>query len=36
MPPWTGADDTSGKFAINKVRLKIEVYYDDTKTTFID
>jgi hypothetical protein len=36
MPPWTGSDDLAGKFAINKAKLKIEVYYDKKDTTFID
>jgi hypothetical protein len=36
MPPWTGVDDLTGKFAINKAKLKIEVYYDKEDTTLID
>jgi hypothetical protein len=36
MPPWTGSDDLSGKFAINKAKIKIEIYYDKEKTTYID
>jgi hypothetical protein len=36
MPPWTGSDDLTGKFAINKAKLKIEVYYDKEDTTLID
>jgi hypothetical protein len=36
MPPWTGSNDLTGKFAINKAKLKIEVYYDKEDTTFID
>jgi len=35
MPPWTGVDDLSGKFAINKAKLKIEVFWEDEKTTMI-
>jgi len=35
MPPWTGSDDLSGRFAINKTKLKIEVFWENEKTTMI-
>jgi hypothetical protein len=35
MPPWTGSDDLSGRFAINKTKLKIEVDYEKEETSFI-
>ena len=34
MPPWTGCDDLESLFAINKVKLKIEIYYEKEKTTY--
>ncbi|RLI05851.1 hypothetical protein DRO26_01010 [Candidatus Bathyarchaeota archaeon] len=36
MPPWTGSDDLTGKFAINKTKLKIEIYWEKENTNFID
>jgi len=35
MPPWTGVDDLTGKFAINKCKLRIEVFWEDEKTTMV-
>lgn len=36
MPPWTGSDNLTGKFAINKAKLKLEVYHADEKTSYVD
>ena len=36
MPPWTGSNDLTGKFAVNKAKLKIEVYYEKEETSYID
>ncbi|MGP3667597.1 MAG: hypothetical protein ACKD6N_03600 [Candidatus Bathyarchaeota archaeon] len=35
MPPWTGCDNLTGRFAINKVRLKIETFYEKEETSYI-
>ena len=36
MPPWTGSNDLTGKFAVNKAKLRIEVYYEKEETSYID
>jgi|GEM_PF-2250143 len=34
MPPWTGCSDLTSRFAINKLRLKMEIRYAREETSF--